>query len=120
MLGSIDANTGSPDLGWDTDQFPMDIKDCTKIMKVSTGKSSSCQEVLHISTLFCGTDKFAGISYYQLIVHSVKRVVVKSVLSDYNLAQSRWSHRAGGPLYWRSLIQIQLDAYEVRSGDLYA
>jgi len=34
MLGSIDANTGSPDLGWDTDQFPMDIKNCTAIMKV--------------------------------------------------------------------------------------
>ncbi|CAH1774744.1 unnamed protein product [Owenia fusiformis] len=33
MLGSIDSNTGSPDLGWDTDQFPMDIKNCTMIMK---------------------------------------------------------------------------------------
>lgn len=32
MLGSIDANTGSPDLGWDTDQFPMDVKSCTLIM----------------------------------------------------------------------------------------
>jgi xylose isomerase len=34
MLGSIDANTGSPDLGWDTDQFPMDVKNATFIMKV--------------------------------------------------------------------------------------
>lgn len=34
MLGSIDSNTGSPDLGWDTDQFPMDIKNCTIVMKV--------------------------------------------------------------------------------------
>jgi len=34
MLGSIDANTGSPDLGWDTDQFPMDIRNCAAIMKV--------------------------------------------------------------------------------------
>lgn len=34
LLGSIDANTGSPDLGWDTDQFPMDIKHCTMVMKV--------------------------------------------------------------------------------------
>jgi len=33
MLGSIDSNTGSPDLGWDTDQFPMDVKNCTMIMK---------------------------------------------------------------------------------------
>ena len=34
MLGSIDSNTGSPDLGWDTDQFPMDVKNATMIMKV--------------------------------------------------------------------------------------
>lgn len=33
MLGSIDANTGSPDLGWDTDQFPMDVKNCALVMK---------------------------------------------------------------------------------------
>lgn len=33
MLGSIDSNTGSPDLGWDTDQFPMDIHNNTMIMK---------------------------------------------------------------------------------------
>lgn len=35
MLGSVDANTGSPDLGWDTDQFPMDIRNTTLVMKVS-------------------------------------------------------------------------------------
>lgn len=34
MLGSVDSNTGSPDLGWDTDQFPMDIKNTTLVMKV--------------------------------------------------------------------------------------
>ncbi|XP_042243577.1 xylose isomerase-like [Homarus americanus] len=33
MLGSVDANTGSPDLGWDTDQFPMDIRSCTMVMR---------------------------------------------------------------------------------------
>jgi len=34
MLGSVDANTGSPDLGWDTDQFPMDIRNATMVMKI--------------------------------------------------------------------------------------
>ncbi len=29
MLGSIDANTGDTLLGWDTDQFPTDVKDIT-------------------------------------------------------------------------------------------
>lgn len=33
MLGSVDSNTGSSDLGWDTDQFPMDIRDTTLVMK---------------------------------------------------------------------------------------
>lgn len=35
MLGSVDSNTGSPDLGWDTDQFPMDVKSAALVMKVS-------------------------------------------------------------------------------------
>jgi xylose isomerase len=33
MLGSIDANTGDTSLGWDTDQFPMNLRDCAFIMK---------------------------------------------------------------------------------------
>lgn len=32
MLGSIDSNTGDPLLGWDTDQFPMDVKKATLVM----------------------------------------------------------------------------------------
>jgi xylose isomerase len=34
MLGSIDANTGDALLGWDTDQFPMDVKSTTLAMQV--------------------------------------------------------------------------------------
>ena len=40
FLGSIDSNTGSPDLGWDTDQFPMDIRHTTLVMKVKKSHSS--------------------------------------------------------------------------------
>jgi len=32
FLGSIDANTGSEDLGWDTDQFPMDTNNNTQML----------------------------------------------------------------------------------------
>jgi xylose isomerase len=32
MLGSVDANRGDPQLGWDTDQFPTDIYDTTAAM----------------------------------------------------------------------------------------
>src|SRR5439155_7492762 len=31
-LGSIDANTGDPLLGWDTDQFPTDVYVTTQVM----------------------------------------------------------------------------------------
>lgn len=34
MLGSIDSNTGDALLGWDTDQFPMDVSKTTAVMKV--------------------------------------------------------------------------------------
>jgi len=34
MLGSIDSNTGDPLLGWDTDQFPMDVKKTTQTMLI--------------------------------------------------------------------------------------
>ena len=34
MLGSVDSNTGDPLLGWDTDQFPMDVKKTTLVMSV--------------------------------------------------------------------------------------
>ncbi len=32
MLGSVDANRGDPMLGWDTDQFPLDLYDTTLCM----------------------------------------------------------------------------------------
>ncbi|KAK2990828.1 hypothetical protein RJ640_009767 [Escallonia rubra] len=32
LLGNIDANTGDPQIGWDTDQFPMDIGEATLVM----------------------------------------------------------------------------------------
>jgi xylose isomerase len=32
LFGSIDANTGDPQLGWDTDQFPMDVKSLTLVI----------------------------------------------------------------------------------------
>jgi xylose isomerase len=34
MLGSVDANRGNAQNGWDTDQFPMDMYDCVHNMMV--------------------------------------------------------------------------------------
>lgn len=37
MLGSIDANRGNPQNGWDTDQFPTDLYDAVQAMMVVLG-----------------------------------------------------------------------------------
>ncbi len=34
FLGSIDANRGDPQNGWDTDQFPLDMADCVHAMHI--------------------------------------------------------------------------------------
>ena len=34
LLGSIDANRGDPQNGWDTDQFPLDLYDCVHGMMI--------------------------------------------------------------------------------------
>ncbi len=34
LLGSIDANRGDPQNGWDTDQFPLDLYDCVHAMMI--------------------------------------------------------------------------------------
>ena len=34
MLGSVDCNTGDTLVGWDTDQFAMNIRDTTKAMQI--------------------------------------------------------------------------------------
>ena len=34
MLGSVDSNTGDTLVGWDTDQFPMDVLKTTAIMSI--------------------------------------------------------------------------------------
>jgi xylose isomerase len=34
LLGSVDANRGDPQNGWDTDQFPIDLYDCVHAMMV--------------------------------------------------------------------------------------
>eukprot|EP00823_Brevimastigomonas_motovehiculus_P005686 TRINITY_DN4237_c0_g1_i1.p1 TRINITY_DN4237_c0_g1~~TRINITY_DN4237_c0_g1_i1.p1 ORF type:complete len:446 (+),score=84.48 TRINITY_DN4237_c0_g1_i1:99-1436(+) len=33
MLGSVDLNTGNPSLGWDTDQFPTDIRNTVMVLR---------------------------------------------------------------------------------------
>ena len=57
MLGSIDSNTGSPDMGWDTDQFPMDIRATTAVMQAS---------IIYLHVRF----KFMSISFLKFVEFS--------------------------------------------------
>lgn len=34
LLGSVDVNSGDPQVGWDTDQFPSDVAEATRLMLV--------------------------------------------------------------------------------------
>jgi len=64
MLGSIDANTGDSSLGWDTDQFPTDLKNAVMTVKtiveqngLSGGLNFDCKvrrESTDIEDLFIG------------------------------------------------------------------
>ena len=58
MLGSIDANTGSPDLGWDTDQFPMDIRASTAVMKAVVEQVLSRSENFSFQVCFSSSKSF--------------------------------------------------------------
>ena len=62
MLGSVDSNTGSPDLGWDTDQFPMDTKNTTLVMKVrqAIGLRGLTQSSRMLIRSQCGPVVFGG------------------------------------------------------------
>ena len=76
MLGSIDANTGSPDLGWDTDQFPMDVKAATMVMKTvieqvrSRIAPTTCKGPLYNMPVFSIVE-ILKINTYSLLVLSV-------------------------------------------------
>ena len=66
MLGSIDSNTGSPDMGWDTDQFPMDIRATTAVMQVGIIYLHVHFEFMSIS--FLKFIEFSDIYYIIIII----------------------------------------------------
>ncbi|MEE4111137.1 MAG: xylose isomerase [Halieaceae bacterium] len=104
MLGSIDANRGNPQNGWDTDQFPSDLYDTIQAMLVvledggfTSGGLNFDAKVRRESTdpedLFMahigGMDSFArGL----LIAHEI---LEKSSLADYR--RERYSSFDSGP-----------------------
>jgi xylose isomerase len=71
MLGSIDSNTGDTSLGWDTDQFPMNLRDCAYVMKTVIAQGGLAPGGLKYAIyLETKTSSFSSI-YLVLIVKSV-------------------------------------------------
>ena len=52
MLGSIDSNTGDSSLGWDTDQFPMNLRDCAFLMRTIIAQGGLAPGGLKYAILF--------------------------------------------------------------------
>lgn len=75
-LGSIDANTGSADMGWDTDQFPMDIRCTTAVMQVKypsnhTVRTHASQNKLTVNSVYFQLKMFCYllISFHNIFIY---------------------------------------------------
>jgi xylose isomerase len=91
MLGSVDANTGDTLLGWDTDQFNMDIKSTTLAMQIiirqgglSTGglnfDAKLRRESIDIEDMFLA--HIGGIDSFARGLRNAARLEIDNTLND--------------------------------------
>jgi len=108
-LGSIDANTGDSALGWDTDQFPSDLKNAVMVMHavvraggLHTGglnfDAKLRRESTNIEDFFyghiCGMDTFA----------KALRIVAK-IVADGDFIEKGIEHRYGEWAHYEEMIK---------------
>lgn len=127
MLGSIDANSGDPLLGWDTDQFNTDIRELTLAM-VSILKAGGLgsgglnfdaklrRPSIDIEDLFHA--HIGGMDAYALAFKIARKILADGVLDDF-LRQRYASYDTGfgrrieaGSIGFSELEEIALDAPE--------
>lgn len=53
MLGSIDCNSGTPELGWDTDQFLTDEKKAAMVMRYVLSQGGLARGGLNFDAKVC-------------------------------------------------------------------
>jgi xylose isomerase len=128
LLGSIDANRGNPQNGWDTDQFPSDLYDTVQAMLVvledggfKTGGLNFDAKVRRESTdledLFIahigGMDSFArGL----LIAHEI---LEKSSLADYRHERYASFDNGQGEAFAEGRLSLEdLREYAAKRGEL--
>jgi xylose isomerase len=96
MLGSIDANRGNPQNGWDTDQFPTDMYDCVQNMLVvlSAGGLGSGgfnfdakvrRESVNLEDLFMG--HIGGMDAYARALVIADRIINDGKLDQFKAAR---------------------------------
>jgi len=103
FLGSIDSNTGDTLLGWDTDQFPMDIKKATQAMLIvyrqgglaPGGLNFDCKvrrESTDVEDMFIG--HIGAIDTFARALRNVAKIIEGGVLPA--LVKERYSSYDGG------------------------
>ena len=129
-LGSIDANTGDPSLGWDTDQFPTDVYLTTQCMLsilkmggLSTGGVNFDAKVRRES--FEPIDLFyAHIGGMDAFARGLK--IASAIRKDGRLADfvkqrySSWDSGIGQKIEKGKAGFADLEAYISKKGDLAA
>jgi len=98
FLGSVDSNTGDTLLGWDTDQFPMDVKKATMAMLIIVrqgglapgGLNFDCKvrrESTDIEDMFLG--HIGAMDTFARALRNTARIVEGGVIA--NLVKERYS-----------------------------
>jgi xylose isomerase len=96
LLGSIDANRGNPQNGWDTDQFPTDMYDCVQNMLVVLGQGGLApggfnfdakvrRESTALEDLFIG--HIGGMDAYARALVIADRIISDGKLDEFKAAR---------------------------------
>lgn len=128
FLGSIDANTGDPLLGWDTDQFATDIYLTTKVMfmllkygGVSPGginfdakvRRESCDTVDLFHAHIGSMDAFAlGLKVAHRIITDGK---LESLIAD---RYQSWDSEIGDQIESGQIGFLELENYIIKKGEV--
>lgn len=121
IFGSIDANQGDPQLGWDTDQFPTDHRTNTTILYqilshggFTTGgfnfDTKLRRQSLDLEDLFYGT--ISGIdALAKGLENAAKLIEAKKIQAMKEARYQKWDHELGSTILNGKISLSDLDHY---------
>lgn len=127
MLGSIDANTGDPLLGWDTDQFNTDVKELTLAMcsilragGLGSGGFNFDAKLRRPSTdiidLFYA--HIGGMDAYALAFKTARRILADGVFEDFKRERySGFDQGIGAEIESGSSSLARLEQFALDAGE---